>query len=128
MQLHAPEASIGVIFTIGALGGLGGGLLGAWFQQKLRFGFIMISMFSLLALLFLGYLVAPNIIWLGIVIALISLVESIGSIANVTYRLALTPDDYQGRINSIHRFVGFGIGPPLGCCTTRRPAGKQRSK
>jgi MFS family permease len=113
-QLHAPEASVGIIFTIGALGGLGGGLFGAWFQRKLPFGFIMISMFSLLALLFLGYLVAPNIIWLGIVIALISLVESIGSIANVTYRLALTPDDYQGRINSIHRFVGFGIGRPLG--------------
>jgi predicted MFS family arabinose efflux permease len=74
----------------------------------------MIVMFSLLALLFLGYLVASNIILLGIVMALIFFVESIGSIANITYRLALTPDDYQGRINSIHRFVGFGIGRPLG--------------
>jgi hypothetical protein len=50
----------------------------------------------------------------GIVTAFIFLVESIGSIANLTYRLTLTPDEYRGRINSIHRFVGFGIGRPLG--------------
>ena len=112
--LHAAKASIGLIFTFGALGGLIGGLVGSWFQRRVPFGLIMCTMFALLAVFFAAYTAAPNLLWLGIILAAISLVESIGSIANLTYRLALTPDHYQGRINSIHRFVGFGVGRPLG--------------
>src|SRR5205807_8932675 len=55
-----------------------------------------------------------SLIWLGAILAAISLVESIGSIANLAYRSAQTPYEYQGRINSIHRCVGFGVGRPLG--------------
>ncbi|MGZ3582294.1 MAG: MFS transporter [Ktedonobacterales bacterium] len=113
-RLHTPQASIGVVFTFGAIGGLVGGLVGPWFQRRLPFGLIMIAMFALLAVFFVCYIAAPNLIWLGIILAAISLVESIGSIANLTYRLAQTPDEYQGRVNSIHRFVGFGVGRPLG--------------
>lgn len=114
VRLHVPQPSIGVVFAFGAVGGLIGGLVGSWFQRRLPFGFIMSAMFALLAVFFAGYIVAPNLIWLGVILAAISLVESIGSIANLTYRLAQTPDEYQGRINSIHRFVGFGVGRPLG--------------
>lgn len=113
-RLHIAQESIGIVFTFGAIGGLVGGLVGSWFQRKLPFGFLMSAMFALLAVLFAGYSVAPNLIWLGAILAALSLVESIGSIANLTYRLAHTPDEYQGRINSIHRFVGFGVGRPLG--------------
>lgn len=106
--------SVGVVFACGAIGGLAGGLTGSWFQRRLPFGLIMTAMFGLLAVFFAGYIVAPNLIWLGIILAAISFVESIGSIANLTYRLAQTPDDYQGRVNSIHRFIGYGVGRPLG--------------
>lgn len=54
---------------------------------------------------------------LGLITAAISLAECIGSIVNIVnigYRLALTPDHYQGRVNSLHRLVGFGVGQPLG--------------
>lgn len=113
-RLHTLPASIGVVFTFGAVGGLAGGLTASWFQRNLPFGLIMSAMFTLLAVFFAGYIVAPNVIWLGVVLTAISFVESIGSIANLTYRLAQTPDDYQGRINSIHRFIGYGVGRPLG--------------
>jgi MFS family permease len=113
-RLHTPQPQIGLVFTCGAIGGLAGGLTGSWFQRRLSFGFIMSAMFALLAVFFTGYIVAPNVIWLGVMLAAISFVESIGSIANLTYRLAQTPDEFQGRINSIHRFIGFGVGRPLG--------------
>ncbi len=113
-RLHTPQPQIGLVFTCGAIGGLAGGLTGSWFQRRLPFGFIMSAMFALLAVFFAGYIVAPNAIWLGVMLAAISFVESIGSIANLTYRLAQTPDEFQGRINSIHRFIGFGVGRPLG--------------
>ncbi len=113
-RLYIPDASIGVVFTFGAIGGLVGGFAGPWVQRRLSFGYIMSAMFALLAALFASYIVAPNFIWLGVILGAISLVETIGSIANLTYRLAQTPDEFQGRINSIHRFVGFGVGRPLG--------------
>lgn len=113
-RLHVPDASIGVVFTFGAIGGLVGGFAGPWVQRRLSFGFIMSAMFALVATFFASYIAAPSIIWLGGILAAISLVETIGSIANLTYRLGHTPDEYQGRVNSIHRFVGFGVGRPLG--------------
>ncbi len=113
-QLYVPDASIGVVFTFGAIGGLVGGFAGPWVQRRLSFGHLMSVMFALLAVLFASYIAAPSLIWLGVILGATSVVETIGSIANLTYRLARTPDEYQGRVNSIHRFVGFGIGRPLG--------------
>jgi MFS family permease len=114
VHLRAPQASIGLIFTLGAVGGLAGGVVGQWMQRRLRFGPLMSLHFALLGAIFLGFIFAGSIVWLGVCLAAISLVEAVGSIANIAYRLAHTPDAYQGRVNSIHRFVGFGVGRPLG--------------
>jgi MFS family permease len=113
-HLGVPQASIGVIFSLGAVGGLAGGIVAPWLQRRVAFGRIMGLHFGLLAVGYAAYLAAPNLIWLGILLAATTLVEAVGSITNIAYRLAQTPDTYQGRVNSIHRFVGFGVGRPLG--------------
>lgn len=114
VHMRAPQASIGLMFTLGAVGGLAGGVVGSGIQRRLRFGLLMSLHFALLGAIFLGFIFAGSIVWLGVCLAAISLVEAVGSIANIAYRLAHTPDAYQGRVNSIHRFVGFGVGRPLG--------------
>ena len=113
-QQHAPDAAIGLIFSIGSIGGILGSLLANRIQQRLRFGQVIAGMFWGAAVLWPLYIFAPNIWTLGIITAGIFVVETIGSIINIGYRLAITPDEYQGRINSLHRMMGAGVGRPLG--------------
>lgn len=111
---HAPDAAIGLIFSIGSIGGILGSLFANRIEQRLRFGQVIAGMFGILALLWPLYIFAPNIWALGVITAGIFVVESIGGIINTGYRLAITPDEFQGRVNSLHRMMGAGIGRPLG--------------
>ncbi len=113
-QQHAPTAAIGLIFSIGSIGGILGSLLANRIQQQLRFGQVIAGMFWVAAVLWPLYIFAPNIWTLGLITAGIFVVETIGSIINIGYRLAITPDEFQGRVNSLHRMMGAGIGRPLG--------------
>jgi predicted MFS family arabinose efflux permease len=111
---HASDAAIGLIFTLAAVGTLIGSPLAPVVQRRLSFGQVIAGMFWVLALLWPLYALASSVFALGLITAAIYLVECIGSIVNIGYRLALTPDHYQGRVNSLHRLVGFGVGQPLG--------------
>ena len=111
---HASDAVIGLIFTLAAVGTLVGSPLAPLAQRRLGFGQVIAGMFWLLALLWPLYAFASSVLVLGIITAAIYFVECIGGIVNIGYRLALTPDEYQGRVNSLHRLVGFGIGQPVG--------------
>lgn len=114
---HASDAAIGLIFTLATVRTLIGSPLAPVVQRRLGFGQVIAGMFWMLALLWPLYALASSVFALGLMTAAIYLVECIGSIVNIVnigYRLALTPDHYQGRVNSLHRLVGFGVGQPLG--------------
>lgn len=111
---HASDAVIGLIFALAAVGTLVGSLLAPRVQRWLGFGQVIAGMFCGMALLWPLYALASSGVLLGLITAAIYLVESIGSIVNLGYRLALTSDQYQGRVNSLHRLIGFGVGQPLG--------------
>jgi predicted MFS family arabinose efflux permease len=115
-QQHAAPVAIGLIFAIGGIGGVVGSLLATRVQEWLSFGQVMIGMFWMLALLWPLYAIAPNAVVLGGITAGLFSVESIGSIVNIGYRLAITPDKFQGRVNGIHRLgnaLGRLVGPVL---------------
>jgi MFS family permease len=115
-QQQATPVTIGLIFTIGGLGGVVGSLLATHVQAWLSFGQVMIGMFWVLALLWPLYAIAPTAVALGAITAGLFCVESIGSIVNIGYRLAITPDKFQGRVNGIHRMgnaLGRLVGPVL---------------
>lgn len=111
---HVPDVAIGLIFSIGSVGGILGSFFANRIQQRLSFGQVMLGVFGLLTIFWPLYALAPNPWLLGSITAGIILVESIGGIVNIGYRLAITPDEYQGRVNSLHRLMGNGIGSPLG--------------
>lgn len=111
---HASATVIGLIFTLAAIGALIGSPAAPLVQRALGFGPVIAGMFWGLALLWPLYVLSPNLVVLGLITAGIFCVDCVGSIINAGYRLALTPDEYQGRVNSLYRLVGFGIGQPLG--------------
>src|SRR5712692_6516413 len=114
---HASSLIIGLIFAGGGIGGILGSLLAPFLQKRLSFGQAIISLSWLLVLLWPLYVIAPNLVVLGTITAAIYLLGPIYNVVNVSYRLALIPDAFQGRANSAIRMISFA-SQPLGLAAT----------
>jgi MFS family permease len=116
-QQHGSSFIYGVILTIGGVGGIAGALLGTPIQKRFSFGLVIISAVWIQALLWPLYAVAPNPIFLGVISALIFITGPVYNVVQFSYRLALIPDELQGRVNSVFRLLAFGF-QPLGWVVT----------
>ncbi len=116
-QQHGSSLIYGVILTIGGIGGIAGALLGTPIQKRFRFGTVIISTVWVGALLWPLYAIAPNPIILGVITALSFINGPVYNVVQFSYRLALIPDELQGRVNSVFRLLAFGF-QPLGWVVT----------
>src|SRR6266566_1020868 len=116
-QQHGSSLIYGVILTIGGVGGIAGALLGPPIQKRFRFGTVIISTVWVGALLWPLYAIAPNPIILGVITALSFINGPVYNVVQFSYRLALIPDELQGRVNSVFRLLAFGF-QPLGWVVT----------
>jgi len=114
---HASPAFIGVVFAIGGIGGIVGSLIGPAIQKRFSFGSVIISMCWLNAVLWPLYIVAPNPFVLGAITAGLFIIAPVYNVVQFSYRLALIPDQLQGRVNSVFRLLAFGF-QPLGMALT----------
>jgi len=53
----------------------------------------------------------PHFIFLGVISALLSISAPVYNVVQFSYRLALIPDELQGRVNSTFRLLAFGFRP-----------------
>jgi predicted MFS family arabinose efflux permease len=110
-QMGATDAEIGWMFAIGSIGGIIGSVLGGQIQKRFTFGQVIIAV-GWVQLLFLPlYLLAPSFFFLGLVSAFIFMLSPIYNVVQFSYRLALIPDELQGRVNSTFRLIAFGFQP-----------------
>jgi len=116
-QQHGSSLIYGVILTIGGVGAIAGALLGTPIQKRFRFGTVIISTVWVGALLWPLYAIAPNPIILGVIAALSFINGPVYNVVQFSYRLALIPDELQGRVNSVFRLLAFGF-QPLGWIVT----------
>jgi len=114
---HTSSFITGLVLGVGGVGTVIGSLLGGVLQKRFSFSRLTISTIWLTALLFPPFILAPNILWLGAVIAALSAIMSIYGVVQFSYRLALIPDELQGRVNSVFRLIIFG-GDPIGFALT----------
>lgn len=110
-ELGAEPVDIGLIFSIGGIGGILGSLAGGQIQKRFSFGQVIIATMWIYAALFPLYAVVPGYLLLGVVAALIYLVAPIYNVVQFSYRLAVIPDALQGRVNSTFRLLAFGFIP-----------------
>jgi predicted MFS family arabinose efflux permease len=110
-HLGATAAQIGVIFSIEAIGGVIGSFVGGHIQRRFSFTQVIVFVIWLNAALFAAYGIASNVILLGIVASLICMLGPIYNVVQFSYRLALIPDNLQGRVNSAFRLLAFGFNP-----------------
>ena len=110
-EMHVDEAGIGLIFSIGAIGGIIGAALAGTVQRRFGYGQVTLTTLWLLALAFPLLGIAPHVAVLAFAWALIDISVPVFSVVQLSYRLPLIPDELQGRVNSSYRFLGWGTQP-----------------
>jgi len=110
-KMGASDIQIGLIFSIGGIGGILGSLIGGRIQRRFSFGQVIAFVLWIQALVFPLYALVPNFLLLGLVAALIALLAPVYNVVQFSYRLALIPDALQGRVNSTFRLLAFGLNP-----------------
>jgi MFS family permease len=108
-QWHLNTLLLGLILSADGIGGLLGGLIAPWVNERFRFGLIVIGSVLLWTIALIVATLATSAIPLMISRALVGLIWPIYSVAVVSYRLSLAPDELQGRVNSSFRLLTFGI-------------------
>ena len=116
-ELGARPVDIGLIFSIGGIGGVVGSLVGGQVQKRFSFGQVIICLIWVEAVLFPLFALAPAYLLLGVVFALMYFVGPVYNVVQFSYRLALIPDALQGRVNSSFRLLAFGM-MPIGAALT----------
>lgn len=110
-SMGAQDAQIGLIFSIAGIGGILGSLIGGQIQRRFSFGQVIITVTWMEVLLLPLYSLAPQFFWLGVISALIYMTGPVYNVVQFSYRLALIPDELQGRVNSTFRMLAFGFNP-----------------
>ncbi len=110
-QQHASPAVIGGIFAVGGVSSITGALTAPHIQKRFRYGHAIIGLWWLYTLTLLLYALARSPLALAIVLGAFALVDSNYNIIQFSYRLALIPDELQGRVNSSFRLISYGLRP-----------------
>lgn len=104
---HSSPFEIGLLLGFPCVGGLVEALTITTIRRQFGFGPTLIGIAWLLALLWLFYAIAPNLIIIGMITTGLFTLLAMYDIVQFSYRLALTPDMLQGRIISIFRIGLF---------------------
>lgn len=107
----ASDVDVGLIFSLGAVGGIIGALAGGTIQRRFTFRQVIVVTMWLHAALFAVYGFFSTPVVLGAVAAAIWTVGSLYNVVQFSYRVALIPDELQGRVNSTFRLVAIGLQP-----------------
>ena len=109
--LHIDVQTLGFILSAGGIGGLLGAFFAPWMRAHVRFGQVIIGSVIIWVIAAVLLAVAPSPLLLIVGVGLIGLIWGPYGVTLVTYRLSLTPDAMQGRVNSAFRFLSFGAEP-----------------
>ena len=111
MQAGFPAAQIGLVETASGLFGLLGAVAAPWLIDRLRTGSITVAVaWSWVPL------AVPLVFWNHPLVVALSLsaglfLNPVGNAGMGAYRMALTPPDLQGRVQSTMQFVSMSVMP-----------------
>jgi MFS family permease len=110
-DMKAGATAVGLVFSIGAAGGLVGGLISPWVAGRVRRGHLMVAALVAWALVMPIVAVsrAPWVLILGW--GLVTFISPLFDVPQVAYQLSIVPEYLQGRVNSSFRVVAWGIRP-----------------
>lgn len=104
-QHHSSSFDIGLIFALGAVGGLIGSLFASHIHQRYSFRTLLRLTTSLNCAIFACYAFAYNDLLLGIVTSTLYMIVPIYEVTTATYSVSVIPDRIRGRTLSLTRLV-----------------------
>lgn len=109
--LHFSVPTLGLIFSAAGVGGLLGSLVAPQLRARVSFGRVVLGSLVVwgAGAAVLAFAAAPVPLIVGR--ALLSATWPVYAVTLVSYRLTLTPDHLQGRVNSAFRLLSFGSEP-----------------
>lgn len=129
--LHRPAADVGLLFSIGSLGGILGGVLSSRLAKWIgtaRIIWFSMGVFGLIPILMPLAGPGPRIVLFPIAFAGLSFTVVVYNIAQLSYRQMICPPALLGRMNAAMRWVVWGtlplgglIGGALGSAIGVRP-------
>jgi MFS family permease len=110
-SLHIDVRTLGIILSAGGIGGVLGGVIAPWIRTRIRFGQAIIGSVIVWSIATLLLALASSPLLLAVGVGVTSLMWPIYGVILVSYRLSITPDNLQGRVNSAFRFLSYGSEP-----------------
>jgi MFS family permease len=105
---HASSLFIGVIFAVGAGGGILGSLISAKIHNRFQFRQLLIGITFLSFLIFSLYAIAVNNFLLALITALFYAVDPLYDVTTSSYSARIIPNEIRGRVTSLTRLVVLG--------------------
>ncbi len=103
--------TLGLVLAAGGIGGVLSAFVAPWIQARVRFGLVILGSIFVWTLALVALALAPSALLLILGVGLIGFMWPIYGVTLVTYRLSITPDHLQGRVNSAFRFLTYGAEP-----------------
>ena len=101
----------GVLLTTGALGGLLGSLIATRVIDRLGHARALMATVALGAVTYVGIALTSSAVVVGALFALVGVAVVVWNVITVSARQVLVPPQLFGRVNSVYRFVGWGVLP-----------------
>ena len=109
--LHLNVQALGLILAASGIGGVLSAFVAPWIQARVRFGLVILGSIFVWTLALVALALAPSALLLIAGVGLIGFIWPIYGVTLVTYRLSVSPDHLQGRVNSAFRFLSYGAEP-----------------
>jgi MFS family permease len=108
---HGPPAAIGLMFTAGGVAGLAATLAAPWLRRHLAIGAIVVGGVVVWALGLTALAAAGSMLTLAAAWLIMPAASGAQEVTTMSYRLSLIPAEMQGRVNSVFRFLAWGVRP-----------------
>jgi predicted MFS family arabinose efflux permease len=110
-HVHASVVDLGLLFSVAGIAGVLGAQIAPLLHRRLSFFVISVSALWAQVLLLPLLILAPNLLTLGTILALLFFLFPIFDVLQRSQRMALIPDALMGRINSVYRLIAFSANP-----------------
>ena len=113
LHLTRVDARLGLLYTVGELGGLISVAVVPRLVKRLAIGRVAAAFLAANVVALLLLAVAPGYGWAIVIFCCYELVYVMVTTTGITIRQLLTPDDLQARVNTAGRLIAYG-GQPVG--------------
>lgn len=110
-DLHVSTAGFGLLFSAGAVGSILGSVLATRIIRGVGAGLALRAAVVISGLAYFVVALTSNAYVVGVMGAIGGFLAIVWNVITVSLRQAVIPDELLGRVNSVYRFLGWGMMP-----------------